>query len=249
MGDDRPYASARRDCVELPVHWTPRRRAVLRAPTDPARHAARAGAPSSTLAAAERRHDHFTLHPEILGRPHRVRRAAPRARARGGSRHPGADARARSLLDAGDQVRDRLAQPAGEPDDRAQLRVARSRARAARSRPGPSWCASDNASCVKPASSRRRRRFCANWSVGSTGAHAVASAGRAPGPEPQVAANRAGSGASRDTRAGRGRRRRASPAAAGRACARWSSRPGGARRSPARSGLERSASAPPARAG
>ena len=167
------------------------------------------------LAAEERRPVTVTLHPEILGRPHRVdllRGVLEHAAARG---MPGADARGRSLLDSGDQVRDRPAQPAREPDHRAQLRVAPSPLE-------PRYLGrvhlggrSDNASCVKPASSRRRRRFCANWSVGSTAAHAVAWACRTPGPEPQVAANRADSGASRVHELGAVLAHRASRAAAG----------------------------------
>ena len=73
MGDDRPYrvAAGAVELVELPVHWS----------LDDAPHFAAATDPTGLLAAweaeldravAERRHVTFTLHPEILGRPHRI---------------------------------------------------------------------------------------------------------------------------------------------------------------------------------
>jgi peptidoglycan-N-acetylglucosamine deacetylase len=69
MADDRPYLVG--DVVELPVHWT----------LDDAPHFERTTDPEPLLhcwlaelacAAAEDRHITFTLHPEILGRPHRI---------------------------------------------------------------------------------------------------------------------------------------------------------------------------------
>ncbi len=69
MGDDRPYRIG--GLVELPVHWS----------LDDAPFLGRAGDPGALervwrreleLAAAEARPLTFTLHPEILGRPHRA---------------------------------------------------------------------------------------------------------------------------------------------------------------------------------
>jgi peptidoglycan/xylan/chitin deacetylase (PgdA/CDA1 family) len=69
MGDDRPYVAG--GLVELPVHWT----------LDDAPHFERTIDPDPLLrcwlaelacAVAERRHITYTLHPEILGRPHRL---------------------------------------------------------------------------------------------------------------------------------------------------------------------------------
>jgi peptidoglycan/xylan/chitin deacetylase (PgdA/CDA1 family) len=73
MGDDRPYPihSGEHTLIELPVHWT----------LDDAPHFARTTDPQALLAAwlrelecarRERRHITYTLHPEILGRPHRL---------------------------------------------------------------------------------------------------------------------------------------------------------------------------------
>jgi peptidoglycan/xylan/chitin deacetylase (PgdA/CDA1 family) len=73
MGDDRPYriVSGERMLVELPVHWS----------LDDAPHFAHSTDPAGLLAAwlAELRHARteqrqltLTLHPEILGRPHRI---------------------------------------------------------------------------------------------------------------------------------------------------------------------------------
>jgi peptidoglycan/xylan/chitin deacetylase (PgdA/CDA1 family) len=69
MADDRPYMVG--GVVELPVHWT----------LDDAPHFERATDPDPLLrcwlaelasAVAEERHITYTLHPEILGRPHRL---------------------------------------------------------------------------------------------------------------------------------------------------------------------------------
>lgn len=69
MGDDRPYFL--RELVELPVHWT----------LDDAPHFAHTTDPRALLdvwlaelacAVEESRHITYTLHPEILGRAHRV---------------------------------------------------------------------------------------------------------------------------------------------------------------------------------
>ena len=73
MGDDRPYPvrAERRALWELPVHWS----------LDDAPHFAGGGDPAVLAeiwhaelrsAETEGRHITFTLHPEILGRPHRV---------------------------------------------------------------------------------------------------------------------------------------------------------------------------------
>lgn len=73
MGDDRPYwlRTDGAPLLELPVHWT----------LDDAPHFARGGGNAAlsaiwrdelTLAIAEERHLTLTMHPEILGRPHRI---------------------------------------------------------------------------------------------------------------------------------------------------------------------------------
>jgi peptidoglycan/xylan/chitin deacetylase (PgdA/CDA1 family) len=73
MGDDRPYtvSSGGGSLIELPVHWS----------LDDAPHFDRGGDPSLlaaiweaelACARAEGRHITYTMHPEILGRPHRV---------------------------------------------------------------------------------------------------------------------------------------------------------------------------------
>jgi peptidoglycan/xylan/chitin deacetylase (PgdA/CDA1 family) len=73
MGDDRPYRvrSGAAEVVELPVHWT----------LDDAPHFAHTTDPRGLLvvwlaelsaAVADARHLTYTLHPEILGRPHRI---------------------------------------------------------------------------------------------------------------------------------------------------------------------------------
>jgi peptidoglycan-N-acetylglucosamine deacetylase len=71
MGDDRPYRLAAGRIVELPVHWA----------LDDAPHFARATDVAGLLAtwleelssaAREARHTTITLHPEILGRGHRI---------------------------------------------------------------------------------------------------------------------------------------------------------------------------------
>ena len=154
------------------------------------------------LAAEEARAITVTLHPEILGRPHRVRPAAPRPRPRSGSRHPGADARGGRYSMPATRSVTGLPEPAREPDHRAQLRVAPppleprdlGRVHLGGRRTAP------------PASSRRPAAGGADSPrTGPSGPRARMlwpRRGRTPGPEPQVAANRAGSGASRDARAG-----------------------------------------------
>jgi peptidoglycan/xylan/chitin deacetylase (PgdA/CDA1 family) len=73
MGDDRPYriASGEHTLIELPVHWS----------LDDAPHFAHSTDPAGLLAVwlcelrharAEQRQLTLTLHPEILGRPHRL---------------------------------------------------------------------------------------------------------------------------------------------------------------------------------
>jgi len=73
MADDRPYriTAGEHTLVELPVHWS----------LDDAPHFRHSSDPAALLAVwlaelrharAERRHLTLTLHPEILGRPHRL---------------------------------------------------------------------------------------------------------------------------------------------------------------------------------
>ena len=83
MGDDRPYELGR--LLELPVHWTLDDAPYFAA--DPGGDAlARVWMREIDLAASERRPVTVTLHPEILGRPHRVdllRRVLDHAAGRG----------------------------------------------------------------------------------------------------------------------------------------------------------------------
>jgi peptidoglycan/xylan/chitin deacetylase (PgdA/CDA1 family) len=69
MGDDRPYVVG--ELVELPVHWTLDDAPHFAGTTDPA-PLLRAWLDELACAAAEERHVTYTLHPEILGRPHRI---------------------------------------------------------------------------------------------------------------------------------------------------------------------------------
>lgn len=73
MADDRPYrlAVGDRELLELPVHWTLDDAPYFSVPTDPGGLLAIWRA---ELAAARRgrRHVTYTLHPDVLGRPHRV---------------------------------------------------------------------------------------------------------------------------------------------------------------------------------
>jgi peptidoglycan/xylan/chitin deacetylase (PgdA/CDA1 family) len=71
MGDDRPYAIAGGSLVELPVHWSLDDAPHFAATTDPA-GLVRVWSDELALAATEHRPLTLTLHPEILGRPHRV---------------------------------------------------------------------------------------------------------------------------------------------------------------------------------
>lgn len=74
MGDDRPYrvAAGTAEVVELPVHWSLDDAPYFgAAATDPAALLA-VWAAELERARAEQRHLTFTLHPEILGRPHRI---------------------------------------------------------------------------------------------------------------------------------------------------------------------------------
>lgn len=73
MGDDRPYAVAVGDAslVELPVHWSLDDAPFFAAQSDPAGLLA-VWNRELELAAAERRPITLTLHPDILGRPHRA---------------------------------------------------------------------------------------------------------------------------------------------------------------------------------
>src|SRR6201999_2563408 len=71
MGDDRPYPIAGGRLMELPVHWSLDDAPHFAATSDPA---GLLGVWIAELRAAHReaRHVTFTLHPEILGRPHRI---------------------------------------------------------------------------------------------------------------------------------------------------------------------------------
>jgi peptidoglycan-N-acetylglucosamine deacetylase len=71
MGDDRPHRVAGGAIVELPVHWSLDDAPHFAATTDPA-GLTRVWCDEVALAAAERRPITVTLHPEILGRPHRA---------------------------------------------------------------------------------------------------------------------------------------------------------------------------------
>jgi peptidoglycan/xylan/chitin deacetylase (PgdA/CDA1 family) len=73
MGDDRPYrvAAGATELIELPVHWSLDDAPHFEATTDPAGLLAVWEA-ELARAVEERRHLTFTLHPEILGRPHRI---------------------------------------------------------------------------------------------------------------------------------------------------------------------------------
>jgi peptidoglycan/xylan/chitin deacetylase (PgdA/CDA1 family) len=84
MGDDRPHRVAGGALVELPVHWSLDDAPHFAATTDPA-GLMQVWCDEVALAATERRAITLTLHPEILGRPHRVdvlRRVLERARRR-----------------------------------------------------------------------------------------------------------------------------------------------------------------------
>jgi peptidoglycan-N-acetylglucosamine deacetylase len=73
MGDDRPYAVVvgQRSLVELPVHWSLDDAPYFAAGADPD-GLLRVWLRELELAAMERRPITLTLHPEILGRPHRL---------------------------------------------------------------------------------------------------------------------------------------------------------------------------------
>jgi peptidoglycan-N-acetylglucosamine deacetylase len=69
MADDRPYVVG--GLVELPVHWTLDDAPHFERTTDP-EPLLRCWLAELACAAAEDRHITYTLHPEILGRPHRL---------------------------------------------------------------------------------------------------------------------------------------------------------------------------------
>jgi peptidoglycan-N-acetylglucosamine deacetylase len=69
MGDDRPYRVG--GLIELPVHWTLDDAPHFSHTTDPG-PLLRCWLAELKCAIAERRLITFTLHPEILGRPHRL---------------------------------------------------------------------------------------------------------------------------------------------------------------------------------
>ncbi|HEX8101663.1 MAG TPA: polysaccharide deacetylase family protein [Solirubrobacteraceae bacterium] len=74
MGDDRPYRidAGGRTLVELPVHWSLDDAPHFAAGDGDAEALLRRWCAELRLALAEERHVTFTLHPEILGRGHRV---------------------------------------------------------------------------------------------------------------------------------------------------------------------------------
>ena len=132
MGDDRPYlcSSAGHTLLELPVHWT----------LDDAPHFAAGGSAAALLgiwreelaiAAAEQRPLTVTLHPEILGRPHRVavlerlladaaELGCPASTLEGVARQLGQEPGIRSA-DSGEEVAGRDLQRAGDPQDGREL--------------------------------------------------------------------------------------------------------------------------------
>jgi len=73
MADDRPYRvqACGRSLLELPVHWTLDDAPYFERNPDPGT-LAEIWLEELRLAIAEARHLSFTLHPEILGRPHRL---------------------------------------------------------------------------------------------------------------------------------------------------------------------------------
>jgi peptidoglycan/xylan/chitin deacetylase (PgdA/CDA1 family) len=73
MGDDRPYVvrAGPRELVELPVHWSLDDAPHFAATTDP-NGLARVWCDELALAVREDRPITFTLHPDILGRAHRL---------------------------------------------------------------------------------------------------------------------------------------------------------------------------------
>jgi peptidoglycan-N-acetylglucosamine deacetylase len=125
IGDDRPYPlrAGPREIVELPVHWSLDDAPHFAATTDP-RGLARVWCDELALAVREARPVVFTLHPDILGRAHRLdvlRRVLDAARTLGcAAVSLGRIASAH----AGEQRRGVDAQGAGEPHDRGEPRVA-----------------------------------------------------------------------------------------------------------------------------
>jgi peptidoglycan/xylan/chitin deacetylase (PgdA/CDA1 family) len=73
MGDDRPYRirSAGRELVELPVHWSLDDVPYFANLADPA-HVFAIWQAEHDIAVEEHRHLTFTMHPDIIGRPHRL---------------------------------------------------------------------------------------------------------------------------------------------------------------------------------
>ena len=125
MGDDRPYAlrAGPHELVELPVHWSLDDAPHFAATTDPA-GLARVWCDELSLAAREDRPITFTLHPDILGRPHRLdvlRRVLDAARRLGCE--PVRLSRLASLH-VRDQQRRLDVQRACEPHDRGEPGVA-----------------------------------------------------------------------------------------------------------------------------
>ena len=125
MGDDRPYLvrAGPRELVELPVHWSLDDAPHFAAATDPS-GLVRVWHDELALAVREDRPITFTLHPDILGRPHRIdvlRRLLDTARALGCDFAP---LRGIASAHVGDQRRSVDPEGARETDDRRQTRVA-----------------------------------------------------------------------------------------------------------------------------
>jgi peptidoglycan/xylan/chitin deacetylase (PgdA/CDA1 family) len=125
MGDDRPYLvrAGPRELVELPVHWSLDDAPHFATTTDPA-GLTRVWRDELALAAREERPIVFTLHPDILGRPHRLdvlRRVLDAARSLGSE-----PVRLNRLasLHAGEQQPRLDAQRSRESDDRREPGIA-----------------------------------------------------------------------------------------------------------------------------
>ena len=125
MGDDRPYLvrAGPRELVELPVHWSLDDAPHFAATTDPS-GLVRVWCDELALAVREHRPITFTLHPDILGRPHRIdvlRRLLDAARALA---CPAITLGAIASSQLGEQGGGIDPQRAGEPHDRGEPRIA-----------------------------------------------------------------------------------------------------------------------------
>ena len=123
--DHPPYtvAAGASALVELPVHWSLDDAPHFASTTDP-RGLERVWLAELEIAASEDRPITFTLHPDILGRPHRIevlRRILDLARTLGATFEPLGRVASRHL---GEQQPGLDAQCAGEPHDRGQAGIA-----------------------------------------------------------------------------------------------------------------------------